>query len=261
MPVTCPLRGPCHDLRVTHLQRARFAVFFGLVLALVGAGGYAVHFLTRSPERGLLTVDGVGAPPTDRSPKSAEPRTDSSTAAPAVSPTWVARTATRSGIPAPAVRAFGTATLRSNDEDPACHLGWTTLAGIGWIESHHGTIDGRRLRTNGRPDRPITGVSLDGSGDVAAVPDGSGGFQRAMGPMQFIPSTWKSWSSDGDGDGVADPQDVDDAAYAAARYLCASGGDLATGPGWTAAVLSYNHSGDYVRDVYDAARDYAARTS
>jgi membrane-bound lytic murein transglycosylase B len=60
---------------------------------------------------------------------------------------------------------------------------------------------------------------------------------------------------------VVDPQDVDDAAYAAARYLCASGGDLTTGAGWTAAVLSYNHDDDYVRAVYDAARAYAARTS
>jgi membrane-bound lytic murein transglycosylase B len=181
--------------------------------------------------------------------------------APQVSAGWVARTAAASGVPAPAVRAYGTATLRSAARDPACHLGWTTLAGIGWIESQQGTIDGRELGADGRPDRPIAGVSLDGSGDVAAVPDGSGGFQRAMGPMQFIPSTWQTWASDGDGDGVADPQDVDDAAYAAARYLCASGGDLSTGPGWSAAVLSYNHSDDYLRAVYDAARAYAERTS
>ncbi len=72
---------------------------------------------------------------------------------------------------------------------------------------------------------------LDGSGDVAAVPGEAGTWQRATGPLQFIPSTWERWGSDGDGDGVADPQDIDDAAYAAARYLCASGADLAHGPG------------------------------
>ena len=66
---------------------------------------------------------------------------------------------------------------------------------------------------------------------------------------------------DGDGDGVENPQDVDDAAMAAARYLCASGDDLATATGWSAAVFSYNHSNDYVTAVYDAAKAYADRTS
>jgi membrane-bound lytic murein transglycosylase B len=79
--------------------------------------------------------------------------------------------------------------------------------------------------------------------------------------MQFIPSTWRTWASDGDGDGVDDPQDLDDAAYAAARYLCASGGDLSTATGWSAAILSYNHSDAYVHAVYDAAKAYADRTS
>jgi membrane-bound lytic murein transglycosylase B len=129
------------------------------------------------------------------------------------------------------------------------------------VESRQGTIDGRVLQANGRPDRAITGVDLDGSGEVAAIPDGAGGYQRALGPLQFIPSTWAQWKADGDGDGVDDPQDVDDAAVAAARYLCASGADLATGSGWSAAVFSYNHSDDYVRAVYDAAKAYADRTS
>lgn len=178
----------------------------------------------------------------------------------AVSAAWVARTAAAAGIPAPAVRAYGAATLREAAADPGCHLGWTTLAGIGWVESQHGTLGGARLGVDGRSSRRIDGPVLDGSGDVAAVPGSTGSWERATGPLQFLPSTWARWGSDGDGDGVADPQDLDDAAYAAARYLCASGGDLGTGPGWSAAVFSYNHSTTYVRSVYDAAQAYADRT-
>ena len=79
--------------------------------------------------------------------------------------------------------------------------------------------------------------------------------------MQFLPSTWSTWASDGDGDGRQDPQDLDDASLAAARYLCASGQDLATGAGWSAAVRSYNHSDAYVREVYGAASAYGDRTA
>ncbi|HET7430935.1 MAG TPA: lytic murein transglycosylase, partial [Nocardioides sp.] len=139
--------------------------------------------------------------------------------------------------------------------------GWTTLAGIGWVESHHGTIGRRRLHADGTSSRPIRGPVLDGRGDVAAVPSDTGGWQRAEGPLQFLPSTWGQWASDGDDDGADDPQDLDDAAYAAARYLCASGADLSTGSGWSSAVFSYNHSADYVRAVFDAASTYAGRAS
>jgi len=61
--------------------------------------------------------------------------------------------------------------------------------------------------------------------------------------------------------GVSDPQDLDDAALAAARYLCTAGGDLATGAGWVAAVRAYNHADAYVRAVYAAASAYATRTA
>ena len=73
-------------------------------------------------------------------------------------------------------------------------------------------------------------------------------------------STWTTWATDGDSDGSADPYDIDDASLAAGRYLCASGRDLSTASGWSAAIFSYNHSDDYVRSVYAAAESYAART-
>ena len=132
----------------------------------------------------------------------------------------------------------------------SCGLGWTTLAGIGWVESQHGTIGGRSLDAAGRPSTPILGPALDGSGPVAAIRanasssrlHGDPDWDHAVGPMQFIPSTWETWGRDGDGDGTADPQDLDDAAAAAAAYLCGTGQDLTTGPGWSAAVYAYNHS-------------------
>jgi membrane-bound lytic murein transglycosylase B len=173
---------------------------------------------------------------------------------------WVARTAAATGIPEAAVRAYGTATLRIADSDPSCGLGWTTLAGLGWVESQQGTIGGRTLAADARPDRPIVGPALDGRGDLAAIRSAAGEWERAVGPLQFLPSTWRTWESDGDGDGRDDPQDLDDAALAAGRYLCASGQDLRTGAGWSDAIRSYNHSDAYVRDVYDAASTYAART-
>jgi membrane-bound lytic murein transglycosylase B len=240
-------------------RTAAFAVGGVIVLALLALGLYVGN----RPAALLRTrqVDAVVSAPAPGDDPSARPDHKSDASAYAgVSPLWVSSTSVASGVPAVAVRAYGAATLREAAEDPGCHLGWTTLAGIGWVESQHGTIDGRILRASGRPDHPILGVELDGSGDVAAVPDSSGGYQRALGPLQFIPDTWARWAADGDGDGRDDPQDLDDAALSAARYLCASGTDLASGTGWSEAVFSYNHSNAYVAAVYAAAKAYADRT-
>ena len=234
-------------------------------MAALGLGvTAAVAYGTSRPDP-MLRVQPVGllvaAPTGATAPPAASSGGSRAGAAGTVSSVWVARTSRAAGVPSPAVRAYGAATLRELAADPGCHLAWTTLAGIGWVESQHGTLGGLSLGSDGRSSSQIDGPVLDGSGDVAAVPGDGGTWQRATGPLQFIPSTWERWGSDGDGDGVADPQDIDDAAYAAARYLCASGADLATGPGWSEAVFSYNHSDAYVRSVYDAAQAYADRTS
>lgn len=181
-----------------------------------------------------------------------------------VDPAWLASTAERTGVPLPALRAYARAQLADTG---GCGIGWTTLAGIGWVESQHGTIGGRTLGDDGRSSTPILGPALDGRGKFAAIRStpssqdwhGDPVWEHAVGPMQFLPSTWDQWATDGDGDGSADPLDLDDAAAATARYLCASGDDLATGPGWAAAVLTYNHAQVYVDDVYAAASAYAAR--
>jgi membrane-bound lytic murein transglycosylase B len=184
---------------------------------------------------------------------------------PVLDPAWVRRTADAAGIPEVAVAAYARASL---SVPSSCRLGWTTLAGIGWVESQHGTIGGRVLEADGLPSSPILGPALDG-GLFAAIPatarsaamHGDQTWDHAVGPLQFLPSTWERWARDGDGDGAADPQDIDDASAAAAAYLCATGADLSTGPGWSAAVFAYNHSDAYVQSVYSAAVAYAARTA
>ena len=186
---------------------------------------------------------------------------------PQASPTWVAETAARGHIPAPAVNAYGRAVLVLDAEDPACHLGWTTLAGIGAVESDHGQVGGRTLGADGRSSEPVVGPALNGRtfAAVRATPGserwhGDPRWDHAVGALQFIPSTWQRWGADGDDDGRRDPNDIDDAALAAARYLCAGGRDLAAAHGWYSAVLSYNHSAAYVDAVRRAALTFSAAT-
>ncbi len=78
-----------------------------------------------------------------------------------------------------------------------------------------------------------------------------------MGPMQFLPGTWSRYASDGDGDGRADPQNLYDATLAAARYLCSGGLDLRDPSQVLAAILRYNNSMPYARNVVGWAAAYA----
>jgi soluble lytic murein transglycosylase-like protein len=74
----------------------------------------------------------------------------------------------------------------------------------------------------------------------------------AVGPMQFLPSTWAAYGVDGDGDGSTDIMNPVDAVHGAARLLCANGGG---DPDRLASALwNYNHSDDYVRHVIALSR-------
>ncbi|MEQ7008839.1 lytic murein transglycosylase [Actinopolymorpha sp. B17G11] len=181
---------------------------------------------------------------------------------------WAVYAGQRAGIPVRALEAYATAEARVGADDPGCRLHWSTLAGIGSVESHHGHIGGRLLRADGRPSIPIFGIALNGRPDIRAIRDTDGGrldgdpvWDRAVGPMQFIPDTWAIAGTDGDGNGRKDPHDLDDAAMAAARYLCAAGGDLSSESGWRRAILSYNHSSAYLRDVRARASQYASASA
>ncbi|QWL29589.1 hypothetical protein [Rathayibacter toxicus] len=172
---------------------------------------------------------------------------------------WLRNTAATTGIPLRALTAYAGAALRTATLAPRCRLGWTTLAGIGENESHHGTIHGSTLGDDGRTTPPLYGPRLDGS-EFIHVPDSDSGaldgdpeYDHAMGPLQIIPTTWKVWASPG-----WDPQNIDQQAVAAARYLCHSGGDLSTEAGWRAAITAYNPARSYLDKVAHTALTYAS---
>lgn len=149
----------------------------------------------------------------------------------------------------------GAATLAS--EDPACGVRWWALAGISRVEGRHGTYGGSALEADGDVTKAIIGIPLPAIGETdGGLLDGDPTVDHAVGPMQFIPSTWRRWGRDGNGDGVADPQNLYDAALSAAAYLCASGPGLEADAGLRRAYFSYNHSHAYVEQVLGHARDY-----
>jgi transglycosylase-like protein with SLT domain len=105
-------------------------------------------------------------------------------------------------------------------------LSWTVLAAIGQIESGDGQNEG---------------------------PSTAG----AMGPMQFLPSTWVLWGTDGFGDtGKPDILNPFDAVPSAARLLCGAGA-ASGGSGLRTAIFAYNHADWYVDEVLTLAAEYA----
>lgn len=180
---------------------------------------------------------------------------------------WLSSASDKTGIPARALRAYVTAAVAANGSHPECGIGWNTLAAVGFVESAHGTYGGGGLDAAGQAGAPIVGPSLNGDG-FAAIADTDDGaldhdpdWDHAVGPMQIIPSTWRMVGMDGNGDGAADPFNIDDAALSAATYLCARGRDLTTAQGWTDAIHSYNQSDPYIRQVRTQASSYAAKAA
>jgi membrane-bound lytic murein transglycosylase B len=165
----------------------------------------------------------------------------------------VVATASASGIPAVALAAYERAATVINAADQGCHLPWQLVAAIGRVESDHGRTDGNVLTDKGMAEPGIYGPVLDGKHGTTEIRDTDAGqydhdakYDRAVGPMQFIPSTWAIVGVDADNDGRRDPQDIYDASLASAVYLCSGPDDLSTTPGQRSAVFRYNHSQRYV---------------
>ena len=175
-------------------------------------------------------------------------------------PTVVVNSPGALGIPMMALSAYRNAEKMMAGADPGCGVSWNLLAGIGRIESGH--ANGGATDARGTAVRPIYGPALDGTlpGNEVIVQSGAAGrisYARAMGPMQFLPGTWARYASDGDGDGVADPQNVYDSTLAAARYLCSGGLNLRDQSQVLAAILRYNNSMPYAQNVLGWAAAYA----
>lgn len=177
---------------------------------------------------------------------------------------WASKLSGVTKIPQRALQAYAHAHAVMAATRPHCGLTWVTLAGIATVESKHGNFQGRELGADGLPSAPIIGIPLNGAPGVRAIADTDGGlldgdkiWDRAVGPFQFIPSTWAAWRADGNLDGISDPQNIDDSSLAAAQYLCADNRNLGSGDDWLRAILSYNNSVEYAQLVYGFSQGYA----
>ncbi|WP_206665871.1 lytic transglycosylase domain-containing protein [Pedococcus bigeumensis] len=167
------------------------------------------------------------------------------------------------GIPAAALDAYRRAATIVDAADTECKIDWALIAGIGKVESNHGRYGGNGIDRDGTVRPGIYGIPLNGSNNTAVIHDSDGGtydrdltWDRAVGPMQFIPGTWRVVGVDANGDGRKDPQNMADAATATAVYLCSGPGDLSTDSGARSAVLRYNHSDAYADQVLALAAGY-----
>ncbi|MBJ8343608.1 lytic transglycosylase domain-containing protein [Antrihabitans sp. YC2-6] len=166
------------------------------------------------------------------------------------------------GIPEVVLAAYRNAELALAASQPGCGISWNLLAGIGRIESGH--AGGGRTDVAGTTLSRVLGPVLDGSlagnnvirdTDAGAL-DGDNAHDRAVGPMQFIPGTWRVYASDGNADGVADPNNVFDAALSAGKYLCSGGLNLRDPAQEVRAILRYNNSMSYAASVLSWSAAY-----
>ncbi|HEV7171660.1 lytic transglycosylase domain-containing protein, partial [Pedococcus sp.] len=237
----------------------------GVALATTGAGTAATHRVADS--RPVVTVPSTpisqpaepSLPPLPDLPAPAEQSATPLGQSAASLPTAL----TANGIPALALAAYQRAASLVDAADAGCHIDWALIAAIGKVESDHGRYAGNGIDRDGSVRPGIYGIPLNGANNTTVIHDTDAGvldhdtvWDRAVGPMQFIPSTWRVVGVDANGDGKKDPQNIDDAAAATAVYLCSGPGDLSTDSGARNAVMRYNQSQAYVDEVMAIAAGY-----
>ncbi|HEY6931967.1 MAG TPA: lytic murein transglycosylase [Marmoricola sp.] len=211
------------------------------------AGTHSRHHGAALPDGTKVPTQAIQAPASVPVPGAIAPGVPDGTA------DSVINGASTNGIPSPALAAYQRAAQIIDTADKGCNIPWELIAAIGRVESDHGQYGGNHLTSKGIAEPGIYGPVLDGANNTQAVPDTDGGlidhdpkWDRAVGPMQFIPSTWSVVKVDADGDGQRNPQDINDAALATAVYLCSGNENLSTHDGQEKAVYRYNHSQQYV---------------
>ncbi|MDQ1206034.1 lytic transglycosylase domain-containing protein [Microbacterium sp. SORGH_AS_0862] len=262
------------------VSRSRLWPVVTIVLALLAVGilsvGVGALAATPPARQGAVSAPAASAEPDPETsfaptpgPTVAVTRTDGAVAARTpvselADPEWIDRVSASTGIPARALAAYAGAVLDVSRTHPGCGIGWNTVAAIGLVESEHGSMNGAHLAVDGTVSPAIIGIPLDGNGteivrdtDHGAI-DGDAVWDRAVGPLQFIPSTWAQVGRDGNRDGTVDVNQIDDAALSTAAHLCDVGGDLTLPQNWIAAVHAYNPSVEYNNRVAAAAEQYAA---
>lgn len=210
-----------------------------LAVAVFGRGTLRSRFAVVLKALGVAAALVLGTPVALAAVVSGPMSTDSAPSAAAVSeipadllPVYVTAAATCPGLP------------------------WQVLAGIGWVESHH--AGGRADPTTGQVTPPIIGPAIDGRPGFAAIADPTSpdGWAHAVGPMQFLTTTFTGWAvlaPDRPPGATPDPNNAWDAIFTAARYLCAGADHL---DDLRSAILRYNRSGAYVDEVLDKASEY-----
>jgi hypothetical protein len=250
-----------HRLPAAH--RGRYLAAAGVVAAAsIGiltdhSGGPAAEASLTHGGGAPVTADGGTPPAPEDTPRAqVEVVADVSASIPDL-PTNL----TENGVPAMALLAYQRAAAAITALDPGCHLPTALVAAIGKVESNHAR--GGQLDASGTAINPILGPTLNG-GPFAAIADTDGGrldgdstWDRAVGPMQFIPSTWRSSGVDGNGDGRADPENIFDASLATGHYLCGGGRDLDIRSDVDAAIRRYNNSDAYLQLVLAWAARYS----
>lgn len=205
-------------------------------------------------------VDATAAPPALTPAANAHPVAPEP--APAPAPVIRPASVTSGEVPETNFDAYQNAAIKIAETKSRCGIDWKVIAGIGKVESHH--ADRGNVNPDGVPRSAIFGPLLDGSlGGNEVIGDTDGGeldgdatYDRAVGPMQFLPSTWKAYAKDGNGDGKSDPQNIFDAALTTANYLCDEDLDLRDPSSLVTAILRYNNSMEYVNNVLGFARSY-----